>query len=107
LDLIEKLTVLIPPPRFHLLRFHGLRHSFASRLVMAGVDLRTVQELGGWRTLMMVMRYAHLSPTHLHAAVERIAAVPGGSRGGVKVGLNLDSAGGAAQAAIEKRQLSM
>jgi hypothetical protein len=39
---------------------------------MTGVDLRTVQELGGWRTLGMVQRYAHLGPAHLHAAVERL-----------------------------------
>jgi hypothetical protein len=49
---------------------------FASRLVAAGVDLRTVQELGGWRTLSMVQRYAHLSPGHLAAAVEKTVAVP-------------------------------
>jgi integrase len=52
---------------------HTLRHTFASRLVMAGVDLRTVQELGGWQTLSMVERYAHLSPAHKAHAVERIA----------------------------------
>jgi len=52
---------------------HTLRHTFASRLVMAGVDLRTVQELGGWQTLAMVERYAHLSPAHKAHAVERIA----------------------------------
>ncbi len=52
---------------------HTLRHTFASRLVMAGVDLRTVQELGGWQTLAMVERYAHLSPAHKAQAVERIA----------------------------------
>lgn len=52
--------------------WHGNRHTFASRLVMAGVDLRTVQELGGWKTLKMVARYAHLSPSHLHEAVERL-----------------------------------
>lgn len=56
---------------------HTLRHTFASRLVMAGVDLRTVQELGGWQTLSMVERYAHLSPAHKAQAVERIALVPG------------------------------
>jgi integrase len=53
---------------------HSLRHTFASRLVVAGVDLRTVQELGGWRTLSMVQRYAHLAPDHLAAAVEKIGA---------------------------------
>jgi integrase len=56
--------------------WHALRHTFASRLVTAGVDLRTVQELGGWQTLSMVQRYAHLSPGHLVAAVERIVPTP-------------------------------
>lgn len=41
---------------------HTLRHTFASRLVQAGVDLRTVQELGGWSDLSMVQRYAHVGP---------------------------------------------
>lgn len=35
---------------------HTLRHTFASRLAMAGVDLCTIQELGGWKTLKMVER---------------------------------------------------
>ena len=52
--------------------WHGNRHTFASRLVMAGVDLRTVQELGGWKTLSMVQRYGHLAPERLASAVERI-----------------------------------
>jgi site-specific recombinase XerD len=56
--------------------WHALRHTFASRLVAAGVDLRTVQELGGWRTLAMVQRYAHLAPGHLVAAVKKIVAEP-------------------------------
>ena len=49
--------------------------TFASRLAMAGVDLRTIQELGGWKTLSMVQRYAHLSPSHKAEAVERIAKI--------------------------------
>ncbi len=40
---------------------------------MAGVDPRTIQELGGWASLDMVERYTHLSPTHKAEAVERIA----------------------------------
>jgi integrase len=52
---------------------HVLRHSFASRLVMSGTDLRTLQTLGGWRTLAMVERYAHLSESHKAAAVEKLA----------------------------------
>jgi len=51
---------------------HVLRHSFASRLTMAGVDPRTIQELGGWRDMAMVQRYSHLSPSHRAAAVEKL-----------------------------------
>jgi integrase len=51
------------------------RHTFASRLVMAGVDLHTVGELLGHRTAQMTKRYAHLSVNHEQAAVERISAV--------------------------------
>jgi len=54
-------------------RFHDLRHTFASRLALAGVDLYTVQRAGGWKTYPMVQRYAHLSPDHIRAAVERLA----------------------------------
>jgi integrase len=52
---------------------HALRHTFASKLAMAGVDPATIQELGGWRSLVMVQRYTHLTPAHKAAAVERIA----------------------------------
>ena len=46
-----------------------LRHTFAIRLVMAGVDLRTVQELPGHKTLTLTLRYAHLSPDHKRQAM--------------------------------------
>ena len=54
---------------------HVLRHAFASRLAMAGVDLRTIQELGGWADIKMVERYSHLSPSpgHKVSAIETIA----------------------------------
>lgn len=56
--------------------WHSNRHTFASRCVMAGVDARTLQELGGWKSLAMLSRYSHLAPGHLQAAVERIVTVP-------------------------------
>jgi integrase len=64
--------------RLHSFTWHGCRHTFASRLVMAGVDLSTVQALGGWKTLAMVQRYAHLLPGHLAAAGERLV-IPAGA----------------------------
>jgi integrase len=57
--------------------FHDLRHTFCSRLAMAGVDLLTIKELVGHKTLTMTLRYSHLSPSHQRQAVERL--IPGGT----------------------------
>jgi site-specific recombinase XerD len=54
--------------------WHDLRRTFASRLVMAGVDLRTVAELMGHKRIQMTMRYAHLAPAHNSAAIEKLSA---------------------------------
>jgi site-specific recombinase XerD len=55
--------------------WYCLRHTFASRLIMAGVDLRTVADLMGHKSIQMTMRYAHLAPAHKLAAVERLTGV--------------------------------
>jgi site-specific recombinase XerD len=53
--------------------FRG-RHTFASRLVMRGVNLSTVMELMGHSYIAMTMRHAHLAPAHKQDAVERLVA---------------------------------
>jgi integrase len=53
-------------------RFHDLRHTFGSHLVMQGVDLRTVQQVMGHKDIKMTMRYSHLSPEYVQKAVEKL-----------------------------------
>ncbi|MDA2934540.1 site-specific integrase [Acidobacteria bacterium AH-259-D05] len=51
---------------------HCLRHTFATRLGEAGVDLNTIKELGGWKSLKMVERYSHPSAEHKQAAIRKL-----------------------------------
>lgn len=54
------------------LKFHDLRHTFASWVMQAGGTLPELKDLLGHSSLTMVMRYAHLSPEHLRSAVSRL-----------------------------------
>ena len=52
--------------------FHTLRHTYASWLVISGIDLYTVQRLMGHMSISMTERYSHLAPDHLRKAVSRM-----------------------------------
>ena len=56
---------------------HDLRHTWASRLGEKGVDDRTLQELGGWKTLEMVQRYSHTNDRRKAEAVKLLEAIQG------------------------------
>ena len=57
------------------LRWHDLRHTFASLSLQQGVTLPELKELGGWKSYEMVLNYAHLSPGHLAKAAEKVGQV--------------------------------
>jgi integrase len=56
------------------LRFHDLRHTFASRLVQAGVPLYEVMHLTGHKSFEMVQRYSHLAPDYAEKAIQALDA---------------------------------
>jgi len=58
-------------------RFHDLRHTWASWLIKSGVPLSVLQEMGGWESIEMVRRYAHLAPNHLTEHARQIDAIFG------------------------------
>jgi integrase len=59
-------------------RWHDLRHSWASWHRQAGTPTHELQRLGGWRSSVMVERYAHLAPDHLAKAAGRLDSLLGG-----------------------------
>ncbi|WP_334015754.1 MULTISPECIES: tyrosine-type recombinase/integrase [Burkholderia cepacia complex] len=60
----------------HDFRWHDLRHTWASWHVQRGTPLQVLKELGGWETMEMVQRYAHLSADHLAHWVTPLTAKP-------------------------------
>ncbi|MGH8738853.1 MAG: site-specific integrase, partial [Burkholderiales bacterium] len=65
-------------------RWHDLRHTWATWHVLGGTSLQQLMELGGWRSLEMVLRYAHLvDDDHLAGVVKRFSGlkVSDGQRG--------------------------
>lgn len=58
-------------------RFHDLRHTWASWLIQSGVPLSVLQEMGGWESIEMVRRYAHLAPNHLTEHARQIDSIFG------------------------------
>jgi len=76
-QLLERACAACRPPitfgrKIGGLTFHALRHTGASRMVAAGVDLRTVQEIGGWTSLRQLSRYAHPTDQAKRRAVEAV-----------------------------------
>jgi len=57
------------------LRFHDLRHTAASRMVEAGIDLVTVSKILGHASIQMTMRYAHPTLENMRLAVERLGEI--------------------------------
>lgn len=62
-------------------RLYDLRHTFGSRMVMAGVDLATVKELMGHSVITITMRYVHPTPEHKRTAIERLERFTGSPEG--------------------------
>ncbi len=75
-NVFEAFKIACKKAEIENLRFHDLRHTFATRLVQDGVDLYTVQRLGRWRSLSMVMRYAHHNAESLRSGMEAVNRLP-------------------------------
>ena len=69
-DLKKSFAAALRKSKILNFRFHDLRHTFASWLVMGGVDLTTVKELLGHKDVKMTLRYSHLAASHISNAVK-------------------------------------
>jgi len=71
-DLKRQFEKAVADAKLEGVTFHILRHTCASHLVMAGVDLVTVKEIMRHKSIEMTMRYAHLSPEHKKSAIDAL-----------------------------------
>ena len=58
------------------IKLHQLRHAFCSHALMSGIDARTVQKWMGHKDLKTTLRYAHVSPDHEKAAIQKLSYGP-------------------------------
>ena len=72
-SLVREALTLAKIENFH---WHDLRHTFASRLAMAGACIRTIQEALGHKSIAMTVRYSHLSPDFVQDVVDKLAPQP-------------------------------
>jgi integrase len=72
-DLTRRFEKAVKAAKLEGVTFHVLRHACASHMVMAGVDLTTVKETMRHKSIVMTLRYAHLSPEHRKGAVDALA----------------------------------
>ena len=75
LDNVQQATIRPLIERFSDFRWHDLRHTWASWHVQAGTPLNVLKKLGGWASLDMVLRYAHLGADHLAEHAEPIGGL--------------------------------
>jgi len=79
-DIKKSFATAVKRANIHDFKFHDLRHTFASHLVMAGVDITTVKELLGHKDIKMTLRYAHLAPAHKVKAMDVLDSAVNGVR---------------------------
>ena len=72
-NVIRSFSIALEKAGIEKFRWHDLRHTFATRLIHEGVDLYKVQRLGRWRSVSMVMRYAHHSVESLRTGMEAVS----------------------------------
>ena len=72
--------------------WHDLRHTFASRLAMAGVGLAVIQRALGHKSIVMTTRYAHLTEGFMLQAVEKLVPWPAETRSAQRTGAKSDDA---------------